>query len=348
MPINLDVLKVPKPFVIQNHIDRYYNSLKPFREWYKILIEQSPHLKEIKEDACYVCPLCLRSILIIFNKHNISANSHFDMDHFPPESVGGKNEIMVCQQCNNRSGFTFEFELINYLKFHGFVSGNIKSTIPITIRLKKESEYIPGFYCAELKNEVDGRIIDFKNINKTIPVREFLEYTRLHPDNYEMNVTGQFPNEKKIGLSLTKAAFLYCFELWGYEFAFSQSAHQMRRVILGEIDCPYKVGYSFLVDENFDKMPKGVCVVGYPENIKEYMVMIPLIDPSTCFKMKAGVFIPNPYDTEWRFYDITNLGKTEMKIAPLFKYDINTNIHGYMTTWDRYINNKLVPKEITE
>lgn len=49
----------------------------------------------------YLCPICLKNKAAILNIEDFRSDDEFTIDHFPPQSVGGKGKILVCKTCNN-------------------------------------------------------------------------------------------------------------------------------------------------------------------------------------------------------------------------------------------------------
>src|SRR5215213_4796943 len=90
--------------IVKNHCELFFPSIRGVCEKYgkkvQLIADKSlPTEKEI--NVFYLCPVCLQNFAWIENEQ-IFWNNDFDLDHFPPESVGGKNEILECKSCNSK------------------------------------------------------------------------------------------------------------------------------------------------------------------------------------------------------------------------------------------------------
>jgi hypothetical protein len=86
----------------------------------------------------YLYPLCLKHV-ISYDGEDLRFKEAFTLDHFPPESVGGKATVLVCNKCNSTAGADFEYSLKEWLRDQSAVNvdtGN-KNSSQVAIRRYK-------------------------------------------------------------------------------------------------------------------------------------------------------------------------------------------------------------------
>jgi hypothetical protein len=332
-------MKLPKIECVKPYLERFHKSLLPYYEYYKpfLTVTFGDH---IPKHFCYLCPLCLERI-IIFSEKGPYTNASFNLDHFPPKSVGGKETMLVCENCNNLAGTKFEPDLLNLLRLVSYHKKIANSSIEASAALRyRKGEDVPGNYKIQLQIGKDANhILDF---GPKLPTYRhaisWLDHIQNNWEDWEITLTGSLPSEKNICKSMAKAAFLFCFALWGYEFAFSGGADKLRKVMKGELDYPFKLGYAYLLDNFEGTIPGGVCFIDSPKEARNLVVHIPMIHADTGYKCILGFPIPNPTDTGWE--DLYNYPKEELHVSVrvFYPFDINKNINGYSTSWSRIVN----------
>ena len=154
------------------------------------------------------------------------------MDHFPPENVGGKLKAIVCKPCNSRAGHDYDYitkEFLNELGFHKRIPFSI-------IEIKKQTiTDIVGRYSGTIGIDVTGGIeFSFKPKPnyKAPPLDKFLA-ENLHTPNWKAEVTVPQVDKEKVSKALLKAAYLTCYNHWGYVFIFSDTAQYIRQTLAG-------------------------------------------------------------------------------------------------------------------
>jgi hypothetical protein len=61
---------------------------------------------ELPEGEWYACPLCQT----LFTIDELDTRN-LTKEHVPPRSIGGREMVLTCRQCNNSAGATFDAHL---------------------------------------------------------------------------------------------------------------------------------------------------------------------------------------------------------------------------------------------
>lgn len=281
-----------KETLLQHILSYFDNSLWHFRNHYLKLFLNDGDLIPIHK--AYLCPLCISNfILILREEREVKATSDFDLDHYPQKSIGGNNTILVCKSCNNQAGHNFEFALKKHLELSSF--GEKGSSHKVDI--KSSIPNVGNFKGLIWKNENDQWELSLKPDEKVKikPLDEWMEHSKKSFD-WSIHITIPTPQDTHINKAMLKSAYLYCFALWGYEFAFSKTGELIREVLSGKAEYPMAVlPLKFNQSSpNFTRMPRGVCFISYPEELRSFVVNILVKDKSKGLEAIHPVFIPNP------------------------------------------------------
>jgi len=249
--------------------------------------------------------------------------------------------MLVCENCNNLAGTQFEPDLIKLLNLLSYHKKIANSSLEARAVLRyKEGKELPGNYRIKLQIGEDANsILDFgPKLDKYRHAISWLEHIQNNWSDWEITLSGSLPSEKKVCRTMAKAAFLYCFALWGYEFAFSPGANNMRKVIKGELEYPFKLGYAYLLDNREDNIPTGVCFIESPKEARSLVVHVPMVLTDTGYKCIAGFPVPNPTESGWE--DLYKYLKNEIhaSVRVFHPFDINKEIQGYSNAWTRIVN----------
>lgn len=91
-------------------------------------------------DFSYLCPLCLKSSIVYLPEEMKTFwNYDFDYDHFPPQSIGGKETVLICKSCNSTSDSKYDFTIKEFLKHDVWIKRNSKAKIKIKMHLNKRT-----------------------------------------------------------------------------------------------------------------------------------------------------------------------------------------------------------------
>lgn len=278
------------------HFKRFSNSLRQFPNSYATVFP-GVDLSDGKH-IVYLCPLCLEKGCIATPEIPILWSSEFSKDHYPPENVGGTAQLLICRDCNNRAGGEFENELTKQMNIRAYN----KKVPDAKIKVRSKISAIKGNYNSELNAMPDGRMAISLKPNEKANIKlldEWIERSKTDPD-YSVEVTVTDANEEKITRAMLKAAYLYCFETWGYDFVFSYSGKQIRKIIKGEGSYPLKMPSFWLTDIiKKGSLQSGVYFLSRPIPYRSLMVIMELTESTTGYQDTIAVLIPGPDEADW-------------------------------------------------
>jgi hypothetical protein len=301
-------IDVPKREALLEHLHKYSASLSKYPEKYIHLFFNSS--ENTPAHFAYICPICVKhGIIYLDDKYIVTTKTGMTLDHFPPESVGGNETLLVCRDCNSKAGSGYEYVLAQKIAEVAFNSG----TANAVSKAKTEISGVKGRYNSKVSIGENGKlIISFKPNKKahTPLLDQFLEKSA-DDLNWTAQLTIQSANEKKVSLSLLKAAYLFCFESWGYEFVFSSTGKSIRKILNDEGDYPLE-NPSFWIGDVVKKgqaesLPIGVCYLQNPKDWELFIVNIVLKDLSTRYENVVSVLIPGPDGSNWLNLDETRM-----------------------------------------
>ena len=291
--------------VIDNHLALYSQSLKSVNENYKtglkVLLSSLEEKREI--DRFYFCPFCLTSfICIIFD--SLQGSGEFDLDHYPPKSVKGRNTILVCKECNSNFGKEFDHSVKQYLIGMAFLSKK-----NISINSKFSLSNVKGKYGTDLlwENDVLVTNIDFK---KYPPLQKgLLEAGKTGLNNFSVKLSFSLPHEDLIHKAFLKAAYLGCFSYWGYDFAISHVGRNIIKVLNNGIKHPLS-NMGVFKDESLSSLNEGLYYAEFSNELKCFLYAFNSSLRISGQSAKTFVLIPPFKKSSWE-----ELGKFQ-KIIP--------------------------------
>lgn len=302
---------------ILRFVKQYFSSLQRYRDHYLPQIYAEPY--SAPEHYAYFCPLCMENFILIDPIRVFVWTCEFTFDHFPQQSVGGTRQILVCKTCNNKAGFTYEPALKQKLERMSFGKGIIASSVKVTTKISG----VPGNYKSRFFINEDAKLeMDLKP-KKSSHTPDLDKWIRQSPGTeWEAKVTIPNPNETDVSKSLVKSAYLCCFEIWGYEFAFSDSATMMRKYLQGEEDYPIRTPLLWLAESisstGVSHFPTGTCYLQKPISCKSLAVNLELRHLETNFRELAVVLIPPPTADGWH-----QLQKIQERIETTFSNGVD-------------------------
>jgi hypothetical protein len=320
---------------------RYTPSLNNFKDKYVDLFFTDAN--NVPKHFAYVCPICVTNGIVVLENGTIyDTNAEFTLDHFPPEAVGGKLTLLVCKKCNNEAGAKYENSLKEKMENMSFSKkiptarsktksqiSNVKGNYPSVLTIRKDGKYEISFKPSE---RIHAPLLD-----------QWLDNSKTH-HNWTANITIPFADEAKVLKALLKTAYLFCFHYWGYEFAYSHTASQLRKVLNDEIEYPLKNPSFWLGDiaksGKVPKFPLGLCNITNPLELKCFVVNIHLLDQETGYDNIVGVIIPGPSPEDWhdlnRIHLILDKESTmDVTFAHVTENSVSDGIYnGYTQSWN--------------
>jgi hypothetical protein len=278
--------------ILRNHLVKYYPTITAIKEVYGFSLqvrEINGTNNDIMQEPFYVCPLCAQQFCMLINSAIVGAE--FNLDHYPPASVGGKATILVCKDCNSNFGKDVDYALAEVFRHKAFLTGS--SSTPAKVSM----DIIKGKYNVEMvkKSEDQFTLID-RSRNSYIK-SQFHEISAKSdigkiPINFEVKIS--LPSEVQVRKAILKAAYLYCFANLGYEFVFSEAGTHIRGILNGKISSPLKnlgVFYDLLEGQLDD----GFYAAYYPA-INEFVFIIAInIAPKHLQKKTCSFVIIPPF-----------------------------------------------------
>jgi hypothetical protein len=182
----------------------------------------------------YHCPICTNE----FTKEDLS-NRLLTLEHIPPEAQGGKGIALTCKKCNNTAGHTVDAAVFTRNHLEG-----------IKTLLSKQGSF-------KTRVRVDFGHENLKSVNYDLCIKDGA--VRFYPvkganrpdcaDNIKdlIQQTNIIPNEERSAWNITtrksyntwyakigdlRSAFLVCFALFGYRYAFAAELEAVRHQIL--------------------------------------------------------------------------------------------------------------------
>lgn len=328
-----------KPEVLGAHFRDYFPSLKEYPQYYLHLFNYTAETQPAH--LAYLCPLCLNKGVIVTNETGLGMHCEFSLDHYPPQSVGGFETLLVCNKCNSDAGKDYDFSLKQKMKDIAFG----KRIPDASVRSKSEITNVIGKYPSMFSVSESGEIEISLKPNEKIHapfLDNFIEYSKTNRD-YKIVMTMHVADETKVTKALLKAAYLYCFDLWGYEFVFSHTADMIRKALKNEVEYPVKVPTFYLGDIFREapglKLPKGICYLKHPVEWRSFIVNMAIEDGDTGFTEIVSVMIPGPAKENWddlkRIQEILSTNPEQnISMSHVTEYNITNSVIGYSKSWE--------------
>lgn len=317
--------------IFKEYVKEYFlKSLISYPDNYLNLIFS--HIIEVQKHLAYLCPLCVKNCIYYDDQVKLVTTTPFSLDHYPAKNSGGGKTMLVCKSCNSEAGHDYDHALKKHVSFLSFSNRIPNSKIASTTSIKDVS----GFYRGYLKIDNDGTTeVSFKSeANFKVPVLDDL----LMELKRDVNLTFKTPDETKVQKALLHAAYLYCFEYFGYQFVFSPAGDLIRDILNGTNEYPVSV-----LDINVDnevavnQLPTGLCFISKPTELQSLVVNIKLVEKDTKYTCIKTVLIQNPTDTGIEDLKHTaNLLKAHLgnvDIVPLKNLRALENANPYFEMW---------------
>jgi hypothetical protein len=241
----------------------YSQNLKWIKEKTNVKFE-----KEFEDGV--LCPLCLT----VFIESDLlpSDKNYLTLEHNPPKSLGGKDNILTCKECNNKSGYKADVELLTYILEQEFINFRPNSKHRTKIVNKEGAKVTTDFsfddkgkIILNLQNKYSNPK-DFKNFIDSEEkgffqiVAETGEFATSKL-NFKMNLPDK-GNMRIASIALLKIGYLLGYEKYGHVFLFNQNFDIIREQILN----PEKeiITEPFWINYEFPEMYLGVNILNKP------------------------------------------------------------------------------------
>lgn len=242
-------------------------------------------------DAIYLCPLCLNEKVGLVGSM-LHGNLDFTLDHFPPKSVGGKRTVLVCKKCNDESGKNFDYSLKDWILDQSAVHWTPGTKIPIRLRLENTKGSYKGNLIIKGPNAFDYDLGRYPLVDQWM--KKIAEgHTGVQ------TILLNSPDMEHVYKALLKAAYLYGFSVWGYDFVFSETARHFRNILFGS-DKHVISNWGIFFHVRTELPPEGLCYVFEPLALQAFMINLPLIAPTVEFSCMISVLIPGADSSSWQ------------------------------------------------
>lgn len=283
-------------------------------------------------ELVYLCPICIKNKIGVIGQ-DLHADDDFTLDHFPPESVGGKDTVLVCKFCNSKAGIEYDHCLKSWVNMQSFIGKVAGSKVPITLKL----EDTPGNYKGSMILQGPNNF-KLDQFNKYPLAKDW--FKRVADGNpAHQTISFDPPNFDNVRKALLKTAYLYCFSIWGYDFVYSETGLRIRQIITN--NGPHSLtNYGVLFHLNQPLPPVGLNYIFKPLPLQTFLITVELFSKDVDFKCGASILIPGADKECWeglKAYQPTVDTQTSFNNA-IIKLPENTltaeNVFPYSQTWN--------------
>lgn len=253
------------------------------------------------------CPLCTQ----YYAKNKLD---QLTLEHNPPNSLGGKDNILTCKNCNNSAGSKIDSEILlalNELDLMGFKpNASVKTQlrnqstgekgVNATISLNSEGQFIINISPANNPVVKDAFLNSFEyEYNSGLPLISNFESVGLSKKlNFEFKKPNK-RNERLASIGLLKIAYLIGFEKLGHAFLFGKHMELIR----SQIKNPEKeiISKPFWIHNNYIDDLLGVNVITKPKELISFLIVFDLQTKSDIYRI--GISIPGYGENDIDIYN---------------------------------------------
>ena len=314
-----------------NFFKKYSKNFKLIRDKLgsKMIVELDG--KEVEfPDEVYLCPICFEPF---FEKDIYESKSNFlTLEDVPPQSLGGKQILLTCKNCNNESGRVLDNLLKMSMETEQVFKRKTKA--PIKTRFQIGESNIGGTLNYNKEKGFEMNIIGKSNPNAKTDINDFFE----NWGKASMNMKFTAPNHRKVGISLLRIAYLKMIEHFCCCMYLEENVLKIRDQLFNPDDEIIKTLSTF--NFTFKKENIGIHIITEPVKYATYLVIFST--HLTGYEKINCIPFPGPYKTGMESYE--NLKKMNEKIdfniKPLTgKIDwLNEDyLFEYFVIWNDYI-----------
>jgi hypothetical protein len=176
----------------------------------------------------YACPLCQT----LFTIEELDAKN-LTKEHVPPRSVGGREMVLTCRQCNNRAGSSFDVHMERAEAFRRFGSDDPLRELDITLSINgipnRGSMYFGPCGIVIRGNPKQNHPNDVAKISAS--------FADLVNDGHPVQITFRDKfHTRTAQLGFVRAAYLAAFAVLGYAYIFRPAFEPIRAALSGSDD----------------------------------------------------------------------------------------------------------------
>lgn len=176
-----------------------------------------------------LCPFCLRG----FNRSAL-ATKELTEEHIIPKSLGGKETVLSCKECNNSQGSRLDSQVEKAIAAEEALEGSgiLRAEVEIANTIAR------GEVELDLKEGGTSQIHLSKKVSHPMELEAMADALRDGAREVNLKLTlGFVPDRFRLGL--LRVGYLVLFSKLGYAYILSQALEPIRRQIL-EYDPPHK------------------------------------------------------------------------------------------------------------
>lgn len=167
-----------------------------------------------------VCPICGDP----FEDINM-----LTLEHVPPLSIGGKDIVLTCKNCNPKAGHSVDAELSNQKKINNFF---IKTEKPTKAKFNILGIQLNTYVTTAEPMKLEIKFALKNNNPEAIQKFENLAHNMIINNSWDKCKFQITPNvsvdQRLANIGYLKSAFLLCFAKFGYRYAFHKKLHDVR------------------------------------------------------------------------------------------------------------------------
>ncbi|HMJ46804.1 MAG TPA: HNH endonuclease [Ferruginibacter sp.] len=249
----------------------------------------------------YLCPLCFDP----FTRESLNpaCANPLTFDHNPPESLGGKQGVLTCKNCNSKAGHDLDNQLLARLNELDFIELNPNSKARTTLESDNYKVTTDIFIDKDktFKINIDRKNSNPKHVDNFLAnkkytykgINSFLENDNLLESglNWQLNFKMKVPTksiERNAEIALLKIAYLYAFQKFGNGFLINGGLYKVREQILNpEKNILPKV---FWLKYDFPEDAIGLNIVSNSKDLQCFLVIFNLSTKSC--KRQFAIALP--------------------------------------------------------
>lgn len=242
----------------------------------------------------------------IFNSKALDQSSKLPLtlEHCPPAELGGKPQILLCKECNNKTGHNVDIKLMEFLNVKPFNEKQPNALVRNKNSvIESEDIRVQGTTSFKRINEnsfqFDLKASDKYRTSRFDQILKKSEFTI----TYKPHST---PDTHMVHIGLLKIAYLLAFKNFGHLFILNHNYDMVRKQILNP-ESRLLISKGVLRNTS---LPIGFYLVNQPTAAKGILVVFELTHDGNRIKYAVILNHPNTKDIEFYFYLSKLDGKT--------------------------------------
>lgn len=258
-----------------------------------------------------ICPLCMH-ILKREALDKIDHPKQLTGEHLPPEALGGNKAILLCRECNTKTGAEVDINLLEFHKAKPFLQGEIGASIDVQGELSNSEGKV---FHSTLKFQLEGGRKFFLQFN----INDQYRRDRLSEmgSDYKLRISGKSPSKKSVQIALLKIAYLKAFERFGHSFILSGAYNNIRQQILNPT---HNILPCFGVMDTSDiPISVGQYFVRQPVDLRGFLIVFE-VEHGGKIDKNAVLLPPSHVDDILYYYEVMKYRRREIKLLDFRKF----------------------------